>query len=78
MAARSWRRWRKRASLGIEGDRALAERFVTLFPLPEKVRSGLRFSGRAHPPAGTFSLKTEQNSLSANPQRASELEPELR
>ena len=24
-------------ALGIEGDRALAERFVTLFPLPPKV-----------------------------------------
>ena len=29
-------RWRKQACSRIEGDRALAERFVTLFPLPRK------------------------------------------
>ena len=36
MAACRWRRWRREGALEIEGDRALAERFVTLFPLPPK------------------------------------------
>ena len=36
MATSRWTALEEAGALQIEGDRALAEQFITLFPLPEK------------------------------------------